>query len=231
MLKLIRTIGLEKLEHFRHKSLWSVREILQTIGRVIKRKIIKASKKQGAVALRWMMRPIFRLNRTLCLFICPKHESRNPLLGWNVLMESQDTITKCTNNHRLHKRRTSHKWPGRLEPLSLASDGASVMVGKNRGMPALLKKGNPRMINVHCICHQLALACWDTNKQVQCMLTVECLLVDILKLLHHDSCLSEDATWTLLHAAPCWGVKGTLSARLQRQNWRGIQVLTVFLVL
>ena len=51
MLKLIRTIGLEKLEHFRHKSLWSVREILQTIGRVIKRKIIKASKKARCCGL------------------------------------------------------------------------------------------------------------------------------------------------------------------------------------
>ena len=139
--------------------------------------------------------PIFRLNRTLCSFNMSetrKWKSASWLKCLNG--EPRHCITKCTNNHRLHKRRTSHKWPGRMEPLSLASDGASVMVGKNRGMSALLKKGNPRMINVHCICHQLALACGDTNKQVQCMLTIECLLVDILKLLCHDSCLSEDAT-------------------------------------
>ena len=32
MLKLMRSIGLEKLEHFRHESLWSVRGILTTMG-------------------------------------------------------------------------------------------------------------------------------------------------------------------------------------------------------
>ena len=42
--------------------------------------------------------------------------------------------------------------------LGLASDGALVMVGKNNGVSALLKQENPRLINVHCICHRLALA-------------------------------------------------------------------------
>ena len=43
MLKMMRTIGLEKLEHFQHESLWSVRGILTTMGRVIKEKITKAA--------------------------------------------------------------------------------------------------------------------------------------------------------------------------------------------
>lgn len=42
--------------------------------------------------------------------------------------------------------------------LSLASDGASVMVGKNNGVSALLKRENLWLSNVHCICHRLALA-------------------------------------------------------------------------
>ena len=37
-------IGLEKLEHFQHESLWSGRGILATMGRVIKEKITKAAK-------------------------------------------------------------------------------------------------------------------------------------------------------------------------------------------
>ena len=37
--------------------------------------------------------------------------------------------------------------------LSFASDGASAMVGKHNGVSALLKMENPRLINVHCICH------------------------------------------------------------------------------
>ena len=61
--------------------------------------------------------------------------------------------------------------------LSLASDGASVMVGKHNGVAALLKRENPRLINIHCICHRLALACGDSNNEVQYMLTIERLLL------------------------------------------------------
>ena len=39
----MRTIGLEKLEHFQHESLWSVRGILTMMGRVLKEKITKAA--------------------------------------------------------------------------------------------------------------------------------------------------------------------------------------------
>jgi len=51
MLKLMRTISLEKLEPFRHESLWLIREILQTIGRVIKEQIVKAAKKASCYGL------------------------------------------------------------------------------------------------------------------------------------------------------------------------------------
>ena len=49
MLKMMRTIGLEKLEHFQHKSLWSVRGILTTMGRV--KKITKAAKEAKCYGL------------------------------------------------------------------------------------------------------------------------------------------------------------------------------------
>jgi len=51
MLKVMRTIGLEKLGHFRQESLWLIREILQTIGRVIKGQIVKAAKKASCYGL------------------------------------------------------------------------------------------------------------------------------------------------------------------------------------
>lgn len=72
--------------------------------------------------------------------------------------------------------------------LSFASDGASVMVGKHNGVSALLKMENLRLINVHCICHRLALACEDSNNEVQYMLTIECLLLQFYKWLE-NSCV------------------------------------------
>ena len=48
----------------------------------------------------------------------------------------------------------------------LATDGASVMTGKKNGVATKLKELNPVLISVHCICHKLALACTDTNKEI-----------------------------------------------------------------
>ena len=76
--------------------------------------------------------------------------------------------------------------------LSLASDGASVMVGKNNGVSALLKRENPRLVNVHCICHRLALACGDSNNEGEYMLTIERLLVQLYKWLE-NSCVKTAA--------------------------------------
>ena len=66
------------------------------------------------------------------------------------------------------------------------------MVGKNNGVAALLKRENPRLVNVHCICHRLALACGDSNNEVEYMLTIERLLVQLYKWLE-NSCVKTAA--------------------------------------
>lgn len=53
--------------------------------------------------------------------------------------------------------------------------------GKNVGISALLKRENPRLVDVHCICYRLALASGDSNNEVEYILTIECLLVQLYK--------------------------------------------------
>lgn len=60
MLKMMRMIGLEKLEHFQHESLWSVRGILTTMGRVIRKRSQKLQKKRSVMASWWMMLLTFK---------------------------------------------------------------------------------------------------------------------------------------------------------------------------
>ena len=50
--------------------------------------------------------------------------------------------------------------------VALGSDGASVMLGKNNGVIALLQAIQPSMIAVHCSGHRLELAFKDTIKKV-----------------------------------------------------------------
>ena len=49
------------------------------------------------------------------------------------------------------------------------SDGASVMTGRHRGVAAKFKSLEEckTMINIHCVCHRLALACADTGDELK----------------------------------------------------------------
>ena len=64
-----------------------------------------------------------------------------------------------------------------LEKLNgLATDGASVMLGKHNGVAAKLKEKAPALVNVHCVCHKLALACVDSVSSLNFIKNVETML-------------------------------------------------------
>ena len=52
-------------------------------------------------------------------------------------------------------------------------NGASVMLGKKNGVAAKLKADNPTLVNIHCVCHKLALACTDTVAELKFIKQVE----------------------------------------------------------
>ena len=58
--------------------------------------------------------------------------------------------------------------------VAFASDGASVMTGREGGVAAKLRNDFAMtMINIHCICHRLALACADTGDDFKFVRDVE----------------------------------------------------------
>ncbi|XP_068762491.1 zinc finger protein 862-like [Montipora capricornis] len=64
---------------------------------------------------------------------------------------------------------------------SFFSDGASVMTGEHNGVAARLKRVNKVLLNFHCICHRLALACADTGDSIKYIVEVESLLKETWK--------------------------------------------------
>lgn len=72
-----------------------------------------------------------------------------------------DAITKCILEELYRCDLSTDKFT------SLVSDGASVMVGRRTGVATRLNEVNSKFINVHCICHRLALACGDANDEVK----------------------------------------------------------------
>ena len=52
------------------------------------------------------------------------------------------------------------------------------MVGKENGVAVKLKREVKMLLDVHCICHRLALACGDANDHISYIKTVEKVLID-----------------------------------------------------
>ena len=69
--------------------------------------------------------------------------------------------------------------------IGLATDGASVMVERKNALAAKLKDVNPRLVSVHCICHNLTLACTDAkdDANLKFIKEVETVVTKLWKLL------------------------------------------------
>ena len=70
--------------------------------------------------------------------------------------------------------------------MGLSSDGASVMVGKNNGVAAKLRQRNSKLLNMHCVCHRLALACMDTCQELKYIWEVEAVLRQLWYYFHNS---------------------------------------------
>lgn len=82
-------------------------------------------------------------------------------------------------------------WPEFLRKLvGLGSDGASVMLGRNNGVAAKLRRLQPAMVAVHCYAHKLELAFKDAIKHVPLDKKVTTCLLQGLYYFYHNSALN-----------------------------------------
>jgi len=70
--------------------------------------------------------------------------------------------------------------------MGLSTDGASVMVGKNNGVAAKLRQRNSKLLNMHCVCHRLALARTDTCQELKYTREVEDVLRKLWYYFHNS---------------------------------------------
>ena len=69
----------------------------------------------------------------------------------------------------------------------MASDGASVMLGRCNGVAAKLKALAPSVIAVHCVCHWLTLARTDSNQELSYIEKVTTYLTELWKLFEYSN--------------------------------------------
>ncbi len=74
--------------------------------------------------------------------------------------------------------------------VGMGSDGASVMLGANNGVAALLKKEQPALVTIHCFRHKLELAYKDSVKGVDLDVKVSVCRLAGLFYFYHNSPLN-----------------------------------------
>lgn len=169
-----KQIGVSELKYFAHRSKGSI-HILICLGKAVKQMLLEDMKRANSFGLLIdEATDIATLSQLLCfiqyvtLSGCPEVQFlaiRNLLDEFDLCNAEAivETVLKVFEESDLDVSELS----------GLATDGASVMLGKNNGVAAKLKERNPKLINIHCICHKLALACVDTVSELTYIKLIE----------------------------------------------------------
>ena len=175
LLNLMESLGINHLKYFQHRSNPSIREMFLTLGKVMQDMVLEKVKKASVYGLLIDEATDVSVVEQLDTFVkYVNFETGTPqtdFLSIDVLDDPRgpcaqvitDKLVDMLNNFNL-----------KVEHLaSLVSDGESVMLGKTGGVAAKLKELNHLIINFHCICHRLALACAKTGDKNEQIKTVE----------------------------------------------------------
>ena len=83
-----------------------------------------------------------------------------------------------------HAELSSGEWRDRL--VGFGADRAAVMLGRSRGVAALLQEDVPHMVEIHCVAHRLELGILDATKQETVLSDVKEMLKTIYKHYHYS---------------------------------------------
>ena len=163
---LLEKLGVSDLKYFDHRSPASVREMFSTLGCALKEKVVKRAKTAGCFGLLVDDVSDISVMEQMITFIQFYDEDSSEVtvefLSVDNLLEKNDSA----NATAMFETITSNLQACALSTkklIGLATDGASVMVGRRNGLAAKLKEVNHRLVSVHYICHNLALACTDAK--------------------------------------------------------------------
>lgn len=176
LLNLIEHLGVDNLKYFSHRSRASTREIFVTIGQTIKDTILGNVRSAGKYALLTDDVTDLALIEQMVTFISYVHpQTALPQVDFlflaDVLECSECPDAATLTDVLLHNLGGCGLHVSDLT--SMVSDGAKVFLGRLNGVGARMKRLNPAIVIIHCICHRLALACGDSNNETAYITSVE----------------------------------------------------------
>ena len=148
LLKLLEVLGAKEIGTFGHRSKGSLHEIFCTIREAVLDQINDHISDSGSVGL-------------LCDDVTDV-ATLEQMLTFVQYVHSRKVSVRFLTIDNLLAKSTSATAGQQLgieisKTASLASDGASVMMGETGGLAAKLRdKHCPMLLNIHCVCHRLA---------------------------------------------------------------------------
>ena len=178
-LQLIEQFGINDIRYFETRSEPVLRKMLLLISQTILKDIVEKIKQSSEFGFLTDevtdIANMCQLVSFIKYFDHEKGQADTVFINFSNLLSISETaspdadaivacISKCFKNLKLNL--------GKL--VAFTSDGASVMTGHEGGVAAKLRKEfTSTMINIHCICHRLALACADTGDEYKFIRDVE----------------------------------------------------------
>ena len=178
LLNLMERAGLQNLKHFTYTGEGTLQEMFLILGQVVKDRVTERVNKSKFFGCLVDEVTDVSVLQQFVTFVKYVHEgkSRTEFLHTEHLSAAtgkalpkslEGILEKCSLDISKMK--------------SCVSDGANAMLGAHNGMVAHIRNKVPDLVNMHCVCHQLALACVDTCKELTYLLTVERLLNQMWK--------------------------------------------------
>ena len=180
LLALLERLGLEEMRHFQHRSRGSIREVFLFLGKAVKNRVIVAAASSDAFGCLADEVTDISVLQQFVVFVKYVNSSGKPQTDFLHTEHMTDGATgqelaKCL-------KKVVQECQMKLNKMkSCVTDGAGAMIGRHNGMAAIVKRDVPDLINIHCVCHRLALACADASKELKYITKVEALLLQVWK--------------------------------------------------
>lgn len=169
LLAVLQQLGLEDIKYFKHRSAGSIREMFLLIGSVLNSQLLDDISRARCFGL--LTDEVCDVSNkeqlvTFVKFVHPETgKEKTAFLASSSLLENSSSVDAKTTSDALVAQ-VEDAGIDKRKLASFSSDRASVMTGKRNGVASRLRAGSKTLMNAHCICHRLALACGDANETI-----------------------------------------------------------------
>ena len=165
-----------EMKHYDHRGQGSQRDVFLFLGEALKQQLMTKMKSAESYGLLVDEVSDVSVTEHLISFIqYYDHQTRQVETSFlscqNILEEYESANATALTELILKSLEENGLQVAKLTGFS--SDGASVMMGEKSGVATQLRRQNPSLINIHCVCHKLALSCTDTNESLKYIKEVE----------------------------------------------------------